>query len=60
MPGETKTFINECDISAGEDFSVYTNIIPAEKTLTRSVTKYRDEVRYKTVTKYRTENQCSV
>ena len=43
MPGETKIFHEEFDISLGEDFKMTYVVMPAQKTLTRTVTKYRDE-----------------
>ena len=45
MPAEMKTFHQEFDISIGEDFNVEYIIDPSEKTLTRTVTKYRTEER---------------
>jgi len=43
MPGETKTFREEYDIDLGEDFNVRYSVQPPTKTLTRTVTKYRQE-----------------
>jgi len=43
MPGETKTFHQEYDINLGEDFNMNYVVTPAQKTLTRTVTLYRDE-----------------
>jgi len=45
MPGETKEFEEEYDISAGEDFTVKYQIIPGTKKETRIVTKYKQEER---------------
>ena len=58
MPSETKTFIQEYDIDAGEDFNSYHKVFPAKKTLSRVVTKFKEVTKYKTVTEYRTEEQC--
>ena len=58
MPGETKTFTEKYDISAGEDFDVSYVITPSQKTLTRTVTKWRDVTKYRTVTKYKQEEVC--
>ena len=51
MPGETKIFTKEYDISAGEDFDVSYVITPPQKTLTRTVTKWRDVTKKKFVNK---------
>lgn len=43
MPGETKEFREEYDITSGEDFTVQYQVIPGTKKETRTVTKYRQE-----------------
>src|SRR3989344_1912452 len=45
MPGEVKEFRNEFDIDLGEDVTISYKVIPDKKTLTRTVTKYRQEER---------------
>jgi hypothetical protein len=45
MPGETKEFKEEYDISAGEDVSLTYQVIPGTKKEIRTVTKYRQEER---------------
>ena len=45
MPAEMKKFHQEFDINLGEDFNVDYTVTPSEKTLTRTVTKYRTEQR---------------
>ena len=43
MPGETKEFEEEYDITTGEDFTVQYRVIPGTKKETRTVTKYKQE-----------------
>ena len=45
MPGEVKVFVEEFDIDLGEDFEINYVVIPPKRTLTRVVTKYRQEER---------------
>lgn len=59
QPSETKEFDIYYDIDAGEDVQWRYEVIPGQKTITKPVTKYRDVIRTRTVTKYRTEQQCN-
>lgn len=45
MPGETKVFEETYDVDWGEDFSMQYTVEPGQKTLTRTVTKFRQEER---------------
>lgn len=58
MPGETKEFVQEYDVDAGEKWSSYHQVFPGQKTLTKTVTKYRDVTKYQMITKYRQEEVC--
>jgi hypothetical protein len=59
MVGETKVFREEYDVVAGEDFNVQYVVTPPKKTMTRTVTKYRDLTKYRTVTKTKMEEICN-
>ncbi|MBW2989125.1 hypothetical protein KY358_02275 [Candidatus Woesearchaeota archaeon] len=58
MSGETVEFNQYYDIDLGEDVNFNYRVIPGKKTLTRTVTKYRDIQKTRTVTKYKTEQKC--
>ncbi len=64
IPGETKEFIQEYNIEPGYTFEPenffdsYHDVFPPQKTLTRTVTKYKTVTKYRTVTNYRTEEKC--
>ncbi|MEK6900587.1 MAG: hypothetical protein AABX05_05670 [Nanoarchaeota archaeon] len=64
MPGETKEFVQEYDIDQGYTFEPenffdsYHNVFPPQKTLTRTVTKYKTVTKYRTVTNYKMEEKC--
>ncbi len=53
--GESKTFRCVADVNLGEDVRMTYSVTPGTKT----VTKYKDVQRTRSVTKYRTETQCS-